>query len=238
MKKYTIILLGLVLLINSGNLQLWAAVENLQEEEHSEEVNAFLLNEFIQENFRLIKLAEDCFAESRYDEAIQYAEKALQYAQMSDDYVTLQMRIREANDTINDAKARLESAKKSGIQRGYPEVYARAEVMYAEAMEALSREDWDAALAAARQVIAILSEVPDETVLAAQYVVKKWDPDRDCLWNIAAKPEIYNDSSYWQRLYNANKNKLPDPDNPNLIRPGTILDIPKLGNERRVGRLD
>jgi nucleoid-associated protein YgaU len=39
-------------------------------------------------------------------------------------------------------------------------------------------------------------------------------------------------------LYEANKDKIPDPNNPHLIRPGTVLDIPSLHGEVRSGMWD
>ena len=233
MNRFTMLLLGMILFFNAG--QLWAAVEDLSGEETTESVNAFLRNEFILENMRLLKLAEDSYTGGRYDEAIQYAEQASQFAQRSDDFIRLQLLIREANETMTTAQSRLDLAKRSGAPRAYPEVYEKAEVSFAEALEAHSRENWGASLSAARQTIAILNELPEHPVFAAQYRVRHWNPTRDCLWNIAAKPEIYNDPTQWRRIYNANRNKLPDPDNPDLVHPDTILDIPAIGGEIRMG---
>jgi nucleoid-associated protein YgaU len=44
------------------------------------------------------------------------------------------------------------------------------------------------------------------------------------LWMIAARWEIYGDGRMWERIYEANKDTLGDP---NLIRPGQILTIPR-----------
>ncbi|MCL2762630.1 MAG: LysM peptidoglycan-binding domain-containing protein [Treponema sp.] len=231
MNKYLFVLLGIALFFSSGSLQLWATEGDLPEENG----NVFLTNQYLLENIRLVKLAQECYAEGRYDEAIKHAEEAIKYAQLSNDYISLQMMINETNDTITAAQARLDWANKMGAPRGYPEIYGKAELTLAEALDARSNEDWNGSLAAARQVIAILAEIPDAPVFAAQYLVKNWVPMRDCLWNIAAKPEIYGDPTQWRRIYNANRSKLPRPDNPNLIHPGTLLDIPSIGNEVRVG---
>ncbi|MDA3793408.1 MAG: LysM peptidoglycan-binding domain-containing protein [Elusimicrobia bacterium] len=55
------------------------------------------------------------------------------------------------------------------------------------------------------------------------YVVGTWARDRDCLWNIAGKENIYNDSWKWKRIYKANSKNIKDP---NLIYPGQNLVIP------------
>jgi nucleoid-associated protein YgaU len=44
----------------------------------------------------------------------------------------------------------------------------------------------------------------------------------DCLWNIAKKDYIYNDPFKWPRIYEANKDKIKDPD---LIYPRQVFTI-------------
>lgn len=44
----------------------------------------------------------------------------------------------------------------------------------------------------------------------------------DCLWNIAKKDYIYNDPFKWPRIYEANKDKIKDPD---LIYPKQVFKI-------------
>jgi len=44
----------------------------------------------------------------------------------------------------------------------------------------------------------------------------------DCLWNIAKKDYIYNDPFKWPRIYEANKDKIKDPD---LIYPDQVFRI-------------
>ena len=54
------------------------------------------------------------------------------------------------------------------------------------------------------------------------YVVQKGDS----LSTIAAKPEIYGHGSRWRRIFDANRNLLK---NPNRVRPGMKLKIPRGG---------
>ncbi|MDR1469317.1 MAG: hypothetical protein LBT00_08490 [Spirochaetaceae bacterium] len=71
--------------------------------------------------------------------------------------------------------------------------------------------------------------------LPAQYPVRTWKEERDCLWNIAGKPWVYNNPRRWRILYDANKDKLPDLKNPNWLEPGIVLDIPSIKGESRRG---
>ena len=56
------------------------------------------------------------------------------------------------------------------------------------------------------------------------YTVGTWRKDRDCLWNIAKKPDIYNDPFAWPKIWHANSDQIKNPD---LIYPGQQLTIMK-----------
>ena len=76
------------------------------------------------------------------------------------------------------------------------------------------------------------------STLPAQYTVRTWANERDCLWNIAGYSWVYGDPRRWTDLYNANRARLPDPSNPDLILPGMVLDIPSIRGETRQGMWD
>jgi nucleoid-associated protein YgaU len=56
------------------------------------------------------------------------------------------------------------------------------------------------------------------------YTVGTWAKDRDCLWNISKKPDIYNNAWLWPRIWQGNRDQIKDPD---IIEPGQKLTIPK-----------
>ena len=234
MKKYRFLLVVII----SVCLPALSFPAEEETAEHSEFVKGLLNNQYMLENLRLIGLAQDAYAEAKYDDAVKYAQEAMKYAQMSDEYVVLQMKIKDALDAIAAAQARLDRVKQLNAHVKYPEIYGQAEETFEEAMNHRSNEEWDPAKEAALEVIAILSGIPDAPVLAAQYLVRTWNSVKDCLWNIAAKKEIYGDPWRWRVIYNANKHKLPNPNNPNLVEPGTLLDIPSIAGEFRAGILD
>ena len=198
-------------------------------------VEAFLNNPHLIENVKLLKLAEESLAGEKYDDAIDYANESIKYARLSDEYVALQMKIMETDNAIAEAETQLDRAKQIQAPRRYPEIYERAETAFNEAHEARSGEDWDKAGELAHRVVTILGELPAENVLPAQYLVKNWFTTKDCLWNIAAKPQVYGNPWQWRVLYNANRNKLPKPGDPDLIEPGLVLDIPSIKGEIRAG---
>ncbi len=55
------------------------------------------------------------------------------------------------------------------------------------------------------------------------YKVGTWAKDRDCLWNIAKKPKIYDNAFLWPKIYQGNRERIKDAD---VIEPGWILKIP------------
>jgi len=55
------------------------------------------------------------------------------------------------------------------------------------------------------------------------YTVRSWEKYNDCLWRIAG--EYYKNPRLWRKIYNANRDRIKNPD---LIRPGWVIRIPKL----------
>lgn len=60
------------------------------------------------------------------------------------------------------------------------------------------------------------------------YTVGTWERDRDCLWNISAKPHIYGNPFQWVKIWQANTDQIRNPD---LIYPGQVLQVPPPGEK-------
>jgi uncharacterized coiled-coil DUF342 family protein len=58
------------------------------------------------------------------------------------------------------------------------------------------------------------------------YTVGTWARDRDCLWNISKKRDIYNNAWMWPKIWQGNRDQIRDPD---IIHPGQKLKIPPAG---------
>jgi nucleoid-associated protein YgaU len=68
-----------------------------------------------------------------------------------------------------------------------------------------------------------------QNTLAGQvkiYTVGTWQHDRDCLWNISKKRDIYDNAWMWPKIWQGNRDEIKDPD---IIHPGQKLKIPKAG---------
>ncbi|MDR1127676.1 MAG: LysM peptidoglycan-binding domain-containing protein, partial [Treponema sp.] len=171
-------------------------------------------NRYYLESLRLTNLAQESYAYGDYDASSSYADEALRYAQLSDEYVALQLKIKETDDAIAAAKTRIDWAVSVGAPRTNPEEYGKSEQAYGEAVTFRSEESWDEAIAAARRVIDFLAYItapaPAQTAvpvptpapipvpegkpeLPARYTVRPWTSSRDCLWNIAGRSWAYGD---------------------------------------------
>jgi hypothetical protein len=216
-------------------------------------------NRYFTESLRLANLAQLSYDAGDYDGSSNYAEEAVRYARLSDEYIALQLKIRETNNAITAAKRRLDWATSVNAATRYPTEYGEAQGYYDASLNFRKGEEWDQAIDAAHRVIQALAYVrepgpapalvqtpqtPAQTpvqerpALPAQYTVRTWQVWRDCFWNIAGRPWAYGDPHQWRVIYNANRAKLPDPNNPNLILPEMVLDIPSLKGEVRQGMWD
>ena len=61
------------------------------------------------------------------------------------------------------------------------------------------------------------------TAKVTTYTVGTWAKDRDCLWNIAGKIEIFSDPFLWPKIWQSNTDIIKDPD---IIFPGQVLKLP------------
>jgi 3',5'-cyclic AMP phosphodiesterase CpdA len=95
----------------------------------------------------------------------------------------------------------------------------------------------DASDAAQETVIQETAQSEAEVILPlpGQYTVRPWAATGDSLSVIAGYPWVYGDPEKWRELYEANRTRMPDPNNPHLIYPGFILNIPSIRGEERQG---
>ncbi len=139
------------------------------------------------------------------------AEKAVAAAERSKDADQRKAEIDAARESLAEAKTKLD------------------EMMYRESIEA-SEEALRLALAvtggkAATTDVAVEKDEtvgPDGGEDYFLYTVQYRQKYKDCLWYIAKK--FYGNGRLWKRIYDFNRDTIQDP---NLIRPGWVLKIPK-----------
>jgi hypothetical protein len=213
------------------------------DDEEEQVVEGIRNNEFYLESVRLTKLAYDTYDFGDYDASTGFAEEAMRYASLSDEYVSSQL--------IAEAKRLLDWADENNIAARYANNYNEAKNYYEAGVALHAEEEWNDAIASSINAIGILSAFQGRTTyttvavstpaagssssLPRQYIVRTWAREKDCLWNISAYSWVYGDPWQWKTLYEANKSKMPDPNNPNLIEPGMVIDIPAAKGESRQG---
>ena len=204
-------------------------------------------NRYYLESLRLTRLAHDTFEFGDYDASAGFAQEAIRFAQLSDEYVAEQL--------IIEAKRLLDWADSNNIANRHPNEYNEGKSYYEAGVLAHEEENLEESISSSTRSIGIFSALATgrpvqsgpsastttaagtsrATGLPAQYTVRTWTGNRDCLWNIAGYSWVYGDPNRWRTLYEANRSRLPDPNNPNLIEPGFVLDIPSIRGETRQG---
>ncbi len=184
------------------------------------------------------KKAEKAMDAGEYDDAIKYSEEAQKNAELSKAFVARMLAMGEAEDNIKLAKNKLAWAEKIDAPNIYPMAYTAAKENLANAETSFDAEEWGRANEYAKLSLAALEGVTETTPLPAEYIVRPWAETKDCYWNISGRPYVYNNPLLWENLYQANKSKMPKPEDPNLIHPGMKMSIPSLTGEYRTGTYD
>jgi nucleoid-associated protein YgaU len=200
-------------------------------------------NEFYKKSLEFIRLSEQAFETGDYDAARDYALKAQENAALSKNYIDEMVAAYRARTALNAARARIGLADRYNMKTRNAELYNSATSLYKQAEGEFRAKDYAKALADAQRVLELLKEfdaiagtrAPGSGQKVATYVVKLNKANRDCLWKIAGFDFVYGDPWQWRRIYEANKSKFPNPDNPSLIEPGMVLTIPPIAGETRSG---
>lgn len=184
--------------------------------------------------------AQTAFDEGEYDLAVEYTRQAEENAALSQQYVEMMLLRADADTQIRVAANRLVWARSIKADVNHADIYNEGVRLLEEARTAFEAEDYVKAKELALASMEALKALPEDTsgTFPEYYVVESWSTTRDCFWNIAGKPFVYNDPWLWKHLYDANKDALNAPDNPDLISPGVKIRIPSISGETRSGTYD
>lgn len=197
--------------------------------------DSFLENSYYVQSQLYKELAENAFDDGDYDAAADYAAQSMEYARLSDEFVAHILSIMAADDAIDEAEAKIAWAESIHAPRRYEAEYNEALLALEAAWDLYHQENFYDAKAEADRVGIILFGLYEGTDLPATYTARSFPVNTDCFWNIAALPFVYNDPYKWPYLYQANKSRMVDPSNPDLIHPGFLVEIPSIDGEYRWG---
>jgi nucleoid-associated protein YgaU len=186
----------------------------------------------------LNKAAEKAFQEGEYDKAYELAEEARKFADKADAYAAMLVQRNKANTLMYRASKRIEFVKEQGADKTYPKEYGRAVSDYQDAKKSFESDQYDRSIEYANKVIAELEGIVPKTPLPKYYRVRLIPRRRDCFWRIAGYEFIYNNPWKWTVIYQANRQKLRNSNDPDLIYPGQTFLIPSINGEYREGTYD
>ena len=181
------------------------------------------------------KKAEAALDAGEYALSEEYAAKAAENAELSKAYIDKMLAQSNAEKAIAEAKKKLDWAKSVNADKTFPTAYSAAEEAFSNANTSYDKGDYLSALQYAKAVSDALDGVREVTPLPQFYVVRPWAETKDCYWNISGRKYVYNNPLLWENLYQANKSKMPRPNDPNLILPGMKMEIPSIAGELREG---
>ena len=184
------------------------------------------------------KKAEAAMDAGEYAESIEFAKLAEENAALSKAFIEMMTAKTNADDALNLARNQLKYAESIQADRNFPMAYSSAKENLENAEKAYAAEDYEKAAEYAKAVLTALDGIREITPLPAWYIVRPWAETKDCYWNISGRPYIYNNPLLWENLYQANKQNMPKPEDPNLIHPGMKMKVPSITGEYRDGTYD
>jgi nucleoid-associated protein YgaU len=206
-------------------------------------------NEYYRKSVEFANLSQKALEEGSYTESAEYARQSQEYAALSKKYIEEMLLAYRARSALAEAKTRMDQAARAGLRSRAAAVYDEAAQYFRSAETQFNGKKYEPSIPDSKRVVELLrdfetlypasspqkAEGPVSEGLAAFYEVKLKVQQRDCLWRIAEFDFVYGDPLQWPRLYEANRESFPDPNNPNLIVPGMVLRIPPIRGEARSG---
>ena len=192
-------------------------------------------NEYQKKARELTTLAQEAFDEGNYDKAIELTAQAEENAEKSQAYIQMMIAKSDAEKQMTIAKNQQAWALRVRGDVNYPMAYSAGTKSLENGQVAFDKEDFVGASAYAIEAIQAFSSIEEVTPLPQFYIVRPWAENKDCYWNISGRSYVYNNPTLWENLYQANKSKMKDPANPDLIYPGMKVEIPSITGEYREG---
>lgn len=195
-------------------------------------------NEFQKKSRLYSQKAEKAYDEGDYEAAVEFARIAEENALLSTKFIEKMLLRSDAQNLLYKAHTRLTWAKEKKADLYFPGAYQVAAESVFAADEFFANEEYTDTKRLSQRALDSLQNIREVVPLPAWYRVEYWQTTKDCLWNIAKNPAVYNDAFLWEKLYEANRATLTQPDNPNLVMPGMMIKIPSLADEYREGVYD
>ncbi|MBN2545426.1 MAG: LysM peptidoglycan-binding domain-containing protein [Spirochaetes bacterium] len=189
----------------------------------------------------LLKESESSLNKSEFAQSVEKSREAMAIM----DKIELEMMANyktRAEEKLNQAKDAYNKALEKDAEKLYPDKMKDAKNNLDNAVSSMETGKYKDAITYSDNVMNIIGQFAygkeGEEIFPKFYVVKLDIKKRDCLWRISNFTFIYNNRYEWKRLWEANKGILKNPENPHLIFPEQIIEIPSLKGEIREGYYD
>ena len=227
--------------------------------------NLLLSNPNHKKSIELKRMAEQAFDAGEFQKSVEYATEAEKLSIIARTEAEVERQRFIAYNQLRRAEFRVAYCEKEGAAERYPDAWNAAQPVWSAAQSTYKAKEYAVSTEASKKVIELLAGVqprprevakaqepavepalvveipPPEPVakaekpLPATYIVRLIPERRDCFWRIAEYPFVYGDPLKWPILYEANKHKIPQSDNPHLILPEMEVTIPSIDGEKREG---
>lgn len=197
-------------------------------------------------NFRraqdLRRQADQAFQQGDYPRAEELSKESERLSAIARDEAEIQRLQWIANGWRNRASERIKFGESNNAAGQLGPVWVEANAAFALAVAEYEAKRYAESTEASRKTLDLLKDfvpvraaAPAAPTLPAFYIVRLIPARRDSFWRIAEYPFVYGDPWKWRILYQANRHKLPQPNNPDLILPGMVMEIPSIRGEVRSG---
>lgn len=190
--------------------------------EENDEYDAVIMN--------ALNKAIEYFDNERYVQSKENSSAALAYMDNMNNIIAKK---EEAEKMLDKVEAALNKAEEENIDE---DVLNNAGDTFNNAIVKYDDKDYDGSIDLSIKALNILGIIMDS--LPKYYRVRLIPENRDCFWKIAQYYFIYQNKYNWRAIYEKNKQILRDPNNPNLIHPGQVFEIPSIKGEIRDGEFD
>ena len=185
-------------------------------------------------SLELRRMADSAFNLGDYLKAKEYSVESERLSVLAKKEAEIQLQMWTANSWKNRAKERIAFGEANNAASQNATIWQDAKASYALAQTEYTAKRYEESTVASKRVVDLLMDFA-EAKYPATYTVRLIPEARDCFWRIAEYPFIYGDPWKWRILYEANKDKIPEPNNADWIEPGIVLTIPSIKGEVRAG---
>lgn len=212
-------------------------------------------NQFYREAEQLRQQSRDAIDNEEFFRSIELSRRSQELSVQAYDYAEQLYFAFIARAAKLQAEDLLDLLNRSAVEynEGEQIMIEDSRAFYNDGVMLFDEEQYELSTLAFLSVIFVLDDAGIPTELAPRIVENEPEPeqvarelprfyrvrlipeDRDSFSKIAAYPFIYENYKDWRTLYEKNKDKIVNSENPNLIHPGQLFEIPSIRGEQRDG---